>query len=594
MKLGVRGKLFLVSLSIMGVVGLTIGLVLEGQLRGWLESRVQDDLVRQARVSRDLVELALRRPDEADADALADRLAASLDARVSIVGADGRWLGDSALGPAELAARAGKPLATRPEIRQALADGVGRARRVSAMTHADALFVAVPYQAAGGGVVRVATPLAEIDEAVAGLRMLLAVAGLIGLGVAVFMSVLASELASRALRRLADGARHMVHRPDARISRLQVPSGDEIGGLAGSFNRVLDELDRTLATLTHERDQVETILDGMEEGVLALDGSQHVVRANRAAQDLFGGATIRPGVPLVEVTRVPELLEQVRCVGETEPRSVSFELPGPRHILAHIAPLRTTGGCVVVLHDVTELVRLEQVRRDLVANLSHEVRTPVAVIRANAETLLHGGLEDPEHGRLFVDAIFRNSERLSRLTRELLDLARIESGRRELSSTTLRLGEMLTQVHDALATLASERGVDVELDAPDDLTVRADRGALEEVLGNLLENALKYAASGGRVVLRARAVDEGWVRVEVEDAGPGIAERHRGRVFERFYRVDDGRSREAGGTGLGLSIVKHLVVAHGGAVGVEAVEPTGARFWFTLPRAREEAPERGA
>nr|WP_276603245.1 ATP-binding protein [Nannocystis pusilla] len=238
------------------------------------------------------------------------------------------------------------------------------------------------------------------------------------------------------------------------------------------------------------------------------------------------------------------------------------------------------------MHDVTEIRRLERVRRDFVANVSHELRTPVSIIRANAETLLDGAIEKPEVARRFLDAQLRSADRLAALVADLLEISRIEAGTYEISPDEIELEPIVAHTIDEVERLAQEKHIEITSDVPEDMTVWADEQALEQVLLNLIDNAVKYTPTGGKIVVRAKKRDD-MVRIEVEDNGPGIEARHRARVFERFYRVDKGRSREVGGTGLGLAIVKHLAEAMEGQVGVEPAEPQGSLFWLTLPAASD-------
>jgi two-component system phosphate regulon sensor histidine kinase PhoR len=237
----------------------------------------------------------------------------------------------------------------------------------------------------------------------------------------------------------------------------------------------------------------------------------------------------------------------------------------------------------LVLHDVTEMRRLEAVRRDFVANVSHELRTPVSVIRANAETLLDGALEDEKRARTFLDALVRNADRLSRILADLLDLSRLEAGRYALDLEPIALSPAVEKVVELVETRAKEKSIAVAIDVAPELAAHADARAFEQVLLNLIDNAVKYTPASGHILVSARRVEE-LIRVEVTDDGPGIEPRHRARLFERFYRVDPGRSRDVGGTGLGLAIVKHLVESMGGRVGMEpaAGAPHGSTFWVTL------------
>lgn len=575
-------------------VGLISGVYMERRLRAWLMGRVEAELLVQARLGRDMVELLPdissggHASDEA-ADQLADRVGASSSARVTIVQNGGKVLGDSGLALNEL--RLVENHGHRPEIEQAMLDGHGAATRYSSSVRAEMFYVAVPFQRADvRGVVRVAMPLSQVDSAVNRVRVILMLAGLVGLACAVFISGVASHLASRPLRSLVLSARQW--RASGLTQRLPVSSDDELGRLAGSFNELVGELDRTLKNLAGERDRLETILEGMTEALLALDHEDRVTHVNRAAIELFGLLTSPVGQVLIEVVRAPALAELIERVhGEREASAESeLSLVASRTVLARAAPIKSTGGIILVMLDITEMRRLEKVRRDFVANVSHELRTPVAVIQANAETLIDGALMHPTRGPEFLGAILRNAQRLARLVSDLLDLSRIESGHFTLEIQPTEVASAVQRAVESIRGLATRKRLTVEAKVGDEFQVLADSSAFDQILMNLIGNAVKYTPDEGHVEIRAArgpvaAGGEETVYIDVCDDGTGIEPRHRVRIFERFYRVDPGRSREMGGTGLGLSIVKHLVVAMHGEVYVTDNPTGGSVFRVTLPAA---------
>jgi two-component system phosphate regulon sensor histidine kinase PhoR len=577
-KLGVRGKLFFVSLIVMLPVGLASGFYLEGALKRSLEERTQDEITTLAFSARDLLEITRPAHTIEALDPIADRLGASMQARVTLIAEDGTVLGDSTLTPEGVAQVDNH--AQRPEVARALREKIGASRRHSTTVDTDMLYVGVAFDTGEHrGVVRTSKPLSQVEDAVNGLRLLLVFGALVGMVVAVFMSGLASHLAGRAVAELVESARSIA---SGSKGRIPVTSTDELGRLAGSFNQVIGVLEATVAQLGAERDHLETILDDMTEGVLALDEKQQIARANRAACELLGIES-PDGKPLLELVRAPALAD---LVARADTRvEAELELPGHRTVAARAAPLRISGGCVVVLHDVSEMRRLEAVRRDFVANVSHELRTPVAVIRANSETLLGGALEDPQHARGFLDGVHRNAERLSRIIADLLDLSRMEAGEYEIQLAATDVEQTVRHAVENVAVPAQSKNISLAVEVPKGMAAEADAQALDHVLSNLLDNAVKYTHAGGRVIIRALAVNED-VRIEVEDDGPGVEPRHRNRIFERFYRVDPGRSREVGGTGLGLSIVKHLMNAMDGSAGFTPATPKGSIFWIRIPRAR--------
>jgi two-component system phosphate regulon sensor histidine kinase PhoR len=582
MRLGVRGKLIFASLALIVIAGFSSGAYLEYQLRDWLESRVEDELLQQARTIQTAIEIAPPPRTIAEAEKLADRLGGQRKPRITLMTTDGTVVGDSHLSEREI--RALDNHGNRPEVVDARRSGLGFARRHSVTIGSDLLYLALPYHRATGqeGIVRVALSLDEVDQAVARLRLLLLLGGLLGLGVAVLISIFTANIISRALHRLVDSARELAR---GSKSSIAVSSRDELGRLAGSFNRMADELERSMAALASERDRLETVLQRMTEAVLTMDSEHRLTMLNPAALKVLDFDKPPIGKQLTEAIPVAELHQLIERA-DAHASSVEFTLPGPRarRVLARAANLRESGGIVVVLLDVTAMRRLERVRKDFVANVSHELRTPISVIQANSETLLDGALQDESCAVRFVEGIHRNSERLRRLVADLLDLSRIEAGRFRLRIEPISVMEAVGRAMDAVEGTAAEKQIQLEVDVPADLSVFADNKALDQVLLNLLDNAIKYTEGGGLVVVYASSDDPENVRLEVRDNGPGIDPKHHSRIFERFYRVDPGRSRDMGGTGLGLAIVRHLVEAMQGIVGVKEAAPRGSVFWIRLPR----------
>ncbi len=573
--LGVRGRLFLVSFLLVLAAGTVTGVYLEGQLRGWLNLRMQRELLDHATVARGAIESVGGPGTVAALDPLVKRLGRGLSVRLTVVAVDGEVLGDSWVPAARVAGLERHD--GRPEMRAAAKLGQGIARRHSATLDRDMLYVALPFEGdATSGFVRVATATEEVDQVVTRLRWMLFFAALVGLFVAVVMSFTASHLLSRGLRDLLVRARAMV----GGAATVDGTPRDEIAGIAHSLTHLGGALEGVVGTLAQERDRFEGILEAMADAVVAMDARRHVTLINRAGLTLLGLDARPTDGPLLEAL-APALREALAPALAGDAGSRDIDLPD-RQLQARVTPQRQGGGVVLVLHDVTRLRRLETLRRDFVANVSHELRTPVSVISLNAETLLDGGWKDEKRAPQFLAALQRNAQRLSALVTDLLDISRIESGNFEVHPETVAVFAVARVALDAVEKLGADRGTRVELDVPPDLAARADRQALEHVLINLLENAVKYTPETGHVHLVAHA-DGGEVVIEVRDDGPGIPPEHRDRIFERFYRVDRGRAKHMGGTGLGLSIVKHLVASMKGTVAVEPNTPRGTVFRVRLP-----------
>lgn len=378
---------------------------------------------------------------------------------------------------------------------------------------------------------------------------------------------------------------------------------DEIGELVGAFNRMSEQLDARIARLEEDRQQLRTILSGMVEGVVALDSNQRILYANERATQLLdllppspsspgGGSGGGVGRRLWEVVRQRPLLDVVqRALDSSEPQREELGWSGSnrRSLTVHAArlPGLPPRGAVLVLHDTTELRRLERLRQDFVANVSHELKTPLSIIKANVETLLDGAVEDPQHRRPFLEQIGIQSNRLHALILDLLSLARIESGEELFEFQPIPVSEIVQSCMERHRPRAESKEQIFEMAPPasdEALAVWADEEALEQILDNLLDNAVKYTPQGGRVCVRWRRDGE-QVCLEVADTGIGIPDSDLPRIFERFYRVDKARSRELGGTGLGLSIVKHLSQAMHGSVRASSRPGQGTTFTVCLPQA---------
>jgi two-component system, OmpR family, phosphate regulon sensor histidine kinase PhoR len=358
---------------------------------------------------------------------------------------------------------------------------------------------------------------------------------------------------------------------------------------------MIDEHQRTALAL---QTQQEVIFDSMVEGLLLLDERGRIQLANRAFTNLFGLTADPRGRTIIEALRLHELAALVNSL-DTQKQVSGFEmkLPGPteRWLQINAAAIfnghGARHGTVLVFHDLTRLKQLESARQEFVANVSHELRTPLSLIKGYVETLLDGARDDPEVATRFLQTIDRNAERLRLLIEDLLTISELESGRVKLSLQTVALAPVVAKVLEDFKGRAVAKSVTLVSQAPD-LAIRADVNRLEQVLGNLVDNAIKYGQPNGTVTVSGRAVERGQVEVFVQDDGPGIPPEALERVFERFYRVDKARSREQGGTGLGLAIVKHLVQCHGGRVWATSDPGHGAAFYFTLPQDSGASPQR--
>jgi two-component system phosphate regulon sensor histidine kinase PhoR len=427
---------------------------------------------------------------------------------------------------------------------------------------------------------RLALGRAEAEAALGQVRALALTGTILGGALALAAASLGARWMARRLDRLTRAARRLAAGDLG--ARAAVEGDDEIAELGRAVDELASSLGAAVGELRAEHALRAGILEEMREGVLLAGEAGRIVLANPAARRMLKLPDKPVGRTLAEAVRessLRSLLEEVRVRGEPRVDEIETVL-APRRLLVGVAPLSVEPkGLLATLVDVTELRRLEAVRRDFVANVSHELRTPIAGVRAAAETLATGALADPEASARFLDIIQRYADRLGRLVDDLLSLARIEARQTPLHIEAVTLAPLVAEQLVLVRPRAEARGMRVAGSVPEGLRVRADRHALEQILVNLLDNAVKYGA--GSLAVTATATGDR-VRVMVRDGGPGIAAEHLPRLFERFYRVDAGRSRELGGTGLGLAIVKHLVEAQGGHVHVESVAGQGTMFSFTL------------
>jgi two-component system phosphate regulon sensor histidine kinase PhoR len=409
----------------------------------------------------------------------------------------------------------------------------------------------------------------------------------IGVGLAVLVGVLAFLAARVPGRRAAALRRAVRHLAAATLPSWRWTEPDNLAGLANEVNAMTTRLRDRLDELTEERDRAGQIVDALDDGVLLLDGAGRLLLANPAARSWFGlRDDLRPGLPAQRVLGVPRisaLAEQAAQADAPVLGTCTVVFPEPRTLAVRAFPLTDrgpTGRIVITMTDITQRRRLEVLRRDFVANASHELKTPVAAVRALAETLTTALPDDPEVGQRFAERIGREAERLDTLVRDLLDLSRVERG--TLDVEPVDLVGLVKEVVGGYADLAEERRISLETDLRPGISMRGDRAQLGLLLSNLIDNALRHTPAKGTVCVRLDAPESRAV-LQVADTGEGIPASELPRVFERFYRVDKARTRQTGGTGLGLAIVRHVAEAHGGTVRVDSELARGTTFTVTIP-----------
>lgn len=588
-RFGLAARLTILLGVVAGLGVLVMGIYVSRTLEAQAVARLQGTLVTQAGLLQDtFAPLLDGPPGGSDLQGRAQRSARVLGARVTIIGADGTVLAESD----RESVREIENHRSRPEVSRALGGEVGSDVRRSATVGRDLLYVAVPLERPGRprAALRLALPTHDVDEARALVRRTVGGGAALALCVAVVIGLFVSRRVTQPLRGMESAARRMAEGDFAQA--VPIAGTDEIAALGVALNRTALALREKIGRLGDEQAKVRTILDGMTEGVVALDDRGRLLLLNPSARAMFAVENgVAEGRSFVEVIRqkgLLDLVEEVRASAAPARHELELGPPVNRVVAARGAPLGLGGesaGVLLVLHDVTELRRLERVRSEFVANVSHELRTPLTCIKGYLETLLDGALDDHAHARRFLEVAGTHAERLDRLIDDLLELSNIESGRVTLAPMRLDLGDVVAGVAAMFERQTTQNHQALEHVVPPGLAVRADRDRLVQILVNLVDNAVKFTPEGGEIRIEAGAGPGGRVAVRVRDTGIGIPSTDLPRITERFYRVDRTRSREVGGTGLGLAIVKHLVQAHGGELQVESALGHGTTVNFTLPGA---------
>ncbi len=581
MHIGFRTKAFVGSVMTAGTSLLAAALLLSWQVSDREAGILEQRLATEARlIARALETAAPHAGDAFDEEAHAfGQLVAS---RVTLVAADGRVVGDSTQTPVERAALDNH--GTRPEIVQARQEGLGTSRRFSTTVSTDMLYVAVPAERPGVRFVRVAMPMTEVEAQLSAIRRMTLVALAVGVPLALLVAWFASAPIARRVRDIAQSAARYA------AGDLRPPTedygSDELGTVARALDVTAHELGHKLSDLSRDGARTDAILAGMVEGVLVIDGQGRIQRMNAAATSILDIDERTINQPYLSAIRHPDIVAQLTAAlqGQT---AGALELPLPRDpsrtvvCRASEVPADCGGGAALVLHDISDIRRVDRMRHDFVANVSHELRTPLTAIRGYAEALADGS-PDADSSRRFADIIYKHTTRMERLVSDLLRLARLDARQEGLEVAPCDLGDVFEAVVDDQRETIAHKGHRVAIEvAPDAKTILADGGKMHDILRNLLENAVHYAPDGADIRLASARAGSATVLV-VSDNGPGIPVPDLDRVFERFYRVDKSRARP-GGTGLGLAIVKHLVELHGGKVAVTNAPAGGAVFTLTLP-----------
>jgi two-component system phosphate regulon sensor histidine kinase PhoR len=572
-------------ITILSVVAL--GWYSTSALRDFYLNNVIDDLESRAHLATSQLSGLIDRGEYARVDSLCDIMGAASSTRLTVILASGRVVGDSERNPDEMESHA-----DRPEIAAAMSGETGTSTRYSTTLRTSLTYLAVPVIRHGEvvAVVRVSIPITFVELALKSVRNKIVIAGFAVACLSAIIGLLVASRISRPLehlKRVADSyARGHLRR------RIIVTGSEEVVSLAEAMNRMALDLDRRIQMITRQGRKYQAILASMSEGIIAIDTRERIIDMNDAAIEMlslqnsqFKGRLIHE---LVRSRELQELAVDTLANGDTDLRSLTLRGPDERHVEGHGTILSDDDGnsigALIVLNDITRIKKLETVRRDFVANVSHELKTPITSIKGYVETLLDGDLEDRSEVRKFLEITSKHADRLNSIIEDLLSLSRLELDAElaQMNMENLNLRGIMNAGVQACELQAASRNINVTLDCSEELTVRVHRRLFEQAIVNLVDNAVKYSEENSSV--RVSAAQQGdQIEILVEDSGIGIEEEHLGRIFERFYRVNKVRSRDLGGTGLGLSIVKHTALVHGGSVEVDSRPGEGSTFRIMIP-----------
>lgn len=557
-------------------------------LRHFFLDQTETDLKTRAFLVEKQVAPHLSPLNPAIVDAICKDIGKHSATRITVILPTGEVIGDSRETPKLMDNHA-----NRPEIAAAFRGEIGISRRYSNTLMQKMMYVAIPLTRdnINYGVVRVSLPTTSIDRELRSIRLKIGLAGLLIAILAALISLLVSRRISRPIEEMKDGADHFAGGDFAH--RLTVPDSEELASLAEALNQMATQLDHRIETIISQRNELETVLAGMLEGVIAVDNQERIIKMNTAAAEFFN---CRPdkyqGRALQEVIRNSALQQFVHeSIASPEPKEddISLYHNGEKTINLQSSPLldanRQHIGTLVVFNDVTHLRRLENMRRDFVANVSHEIKTPLTAIKGFVETLYQGNVEDPDEIQRFLGIIQKHVDRLSTIIEDLLSLSKIEQDdeHRAIQREKGYIKDVFKSVTQICRPKAEEKHITISPDCDDQIAGEFDATLLEQAVVNLLDNAIKYSEPESTIRLTALRHNSE-IQIKVEDQGMGIAKKHLPRLFERFYRVDKARSRKMGGTGLGLAIVKHIAQAHGGNITVNSKLGKGSTFTIHLPQ----------
>jgi two-component system phosphate regulon sensor histidine kinase PhoR len=566
-----------------------LGFYLVNATRDTQINHLETQLANEAKLVAQISAPAFAGPiKQSDIDVIAKTTGSEIQARVTLIAKDGTVLGDTEHDPLTM-----ENHATRPEVVSALSSGAGESIRYSATLHEGMMYVAVPITDGGQvlGIARVALPLTTVQSSInSSVAILIAVIAIVAILV-VLAAALIGGMITRPVRQITEAAEGIA--AGKLDQQIPVRTTDEIGRLGRAFNEMSLSLKATMATIMNERSKLVTVLSSLTDGVVMTDSEGKIMLANPAAERLFNFKEANvTGHPLIEAVLDYEIDNAVKkCLETAIEQTVQLDSTAGKFLRAIVEPITVSGSraALILFQDLTELRNLQTMRRELVGNISHELRTPIAGIKVMVETLKGGAIKDKKAANDFLARIDDEVDRLIQMVSELTELSRIETGGAEFQMSSTNLNQLIEEAVTQMSPLAKKQQITMTTDLLENLpTVKADRERIRNTIVNLIHNAIKFNHPGGRIELSTR-VDGNSAIISVSDTGIGISEDALPHVFERFYKADKARSKD--GSGLGLAIAKHTIQAHGGRIWAESQEGKGSTFSFSLPLESNTVPE---
>ena len=583
--MGIRTRIFFITLSCL-FIGISLSFVVaERDLSLKLQDQIETELSRQAKILRKSIANIIDAGDFIKLKVQIDEYAAASDSRITIILQDGYVIVDSDVEASKIDDLDNH--SDRPEIISAFKNGYGSSKRYSSTVKKEMFYFALLDSSNDAErVIRISVPYESLDQILASLGNSITLIVVVGLIVAILASVLAGDYIRSSFMDLekaaADISAGSYKKKD--LESLPIKRSDEIGSMARNISTISSNLREQISLIAKQRDQFGLVLDGLGEGIMVLDEEGTITFRNDQIMQILGlDEILNKSITDLNLPPLKQIFKKALKKGQHESEfEIDTDGDDTKWILAHMNKAKATRELILVVHETTQLREMDSMRRDFVSNLSHELRTPVSVIKANSETLLDGALENSKDAKTFSKAILHNADRLSEMVTSLIDLSRIEYGDLKFVIEPIIINQVVDTVISSFTNKAKRKNIELVFNRQSDVVVQTDAKAIERVLNNLVDNAFKYSSENTVIEIRARK-QANFIRISVLDSGEGVPEEEQRFVFKRFYRTAKARANTKQGSGLGLAIVRNLVNNLQGEVGVETRKEGGSEFWFTIP-----------